>query len=199
MKEFVVREYKESDLSRIVDIHKTSLPEDFLPSLGSEFLKKTFYPAVSASQNAEILIVSHDDLVVGFAIISFNSGKLLKEIVFYQTLDFFRHIISSLIFSFTQLRMALGILWSSFYLESENGFGEIYIIAVDQTFRGCGIGKMLVKKSIEYVETKKLPGIKIKTLKTNRSWISFFEKSNWKKTSEFRIAGKDYVILSQMF
>ena len=95
--------------------------------------------------------------------------------------------------------MALGILWSSFYLGDENDFGEIYIIAVDQAFRGSGIGKMLVNKSIEYVEAAKLPGIKIKTLKTNRSWVSFFEKNNWEITSEFRIAGKDYVILSQRF
>ena len=199
MKDFDIRKYKGSDLSRVVDIHKTSLPEDFLPSFGSEFLKKIFYPAVSISQNAEIFIVSHDDLVVGFAIISLNSSKLFKEIVFYKTFDFFRHVISSVFFSITRLRMSLGILWSSFYLESESDFGEIYIIAVDQAFRGYGIGKMLVKKSIEYVKATKIPGIKIKTLKTNSSWISFFEKNNWKKTSEFRIADKAYVILSQRF
>jgi len=199
VKEYGIREYNVSDLSRVVEIHKTSLPEDFLPSLGSEFLNEIFYPAMSASKNAEIFVASHDDLVIGFAIISLNSSKLFKEIVFYHTLDFFGHFIHSVLFSFTQLRMALGILWSSFFLGGENDFGEIYIIAVDQAFRGCGIGKLLVNKSIEYIKATKLPGIKIKTLKSNRSWISFFEKNNWKRTSEFRIAGKDYVILSQRF
>ncbi len=196
MTKFVIREYTISDLSRIVEIHGASLPEDFLPSLGSKFLNHIFFPAVSKSQNARIFVAIHNDLVVGFAILSLNSGKLLKEIFFYQPLKFLYLSVSSVIFSLTQLRMALGILWSSLYLKDKNDFSEIYLIAVDQAYRGQGIGQMLVNKSIEFVETRKLTGIKIKTLETNRSWISFFEKKNWKKTCEFRIAGKDYVILS---
>ncbi len=196
MAEFVIREYSISDLSRVVEIHKSSLPEDFLPLLGSKFLINIFYPAVSKSQNARIFVVFHNDLVVGFAILSLNSGKLLKEIVFYQPFKFICLSISSVIFSLTQLRMALGILWSSLSIKDENDFSEIYIIAVDQTYRSQGIGQMLVNKSIEFVKTRNLKGIKIKTLKTNKSWISFFEKNSWKETCEFRIAGKDYVILS---
>ena len=199
MTELIIRRYQTADLLRVVEIHKTSLPEDFLPSLGSDFLEEIFFPAISTSKNAEILIACHEDLVVGFSIISLNSNKLIKEIILYKIVAFLKYIFRSVIFSFNQLRTVFGILWSSVFIESENDFGELYIMAVDQVFRGGGIGKVLVNKSVELLKEKDIRGIKIKTLKTNNLWILFFKKNGWVTTSEFRIAGKDYVILSQKF
>lgn len=196
---FNIRKLNVTDISKVVDIHQSSLPEDFLPSLGRSFLIKIFYPAITASQNAETFVAYHEESVVGFIVISLKSSKLLREIVFYRFFSFLAILIKSSLSSLKQFKNIISILCSSFYSSDENDLGEIYIIAVDKAHRGCGIGKMLVNKSIEYLKEHKVPGIKIKTLKTNCQWISFFMNSNWKISAEFKIADKDYVVLFNRF
>ena len=73
--------------------------------------------------------------------------------------------------------------------------GEIYIIAVKEPYRGKGVGKLLVKESIQFAEENNLNGIRIKTLKTNKEWIDYFVGEGWMKERGFRLIGREYVSL----
>jgi ribosomal protein S18 acetylase RimI-like enzyme len=194
-----IKKLIDSEIEKIVTIHLKSLPEDFLPSLGHDFLLRIFYPAVLTSENAKILVAHQNKSVIGFVVVSLNSDRLLKEIISFKFFLFLTLLMQSAFSSLTQLKKIFGIVRSSFNSYGEKGLGEIYIIAVNQEYRGSGVGKSLVQNSIDYLKVHKVKGIKIKTLKENKSWISFFIKNGWKISAEFNINNLGYVVISNIF
>jgi len=199
MTEFTIHKFKESDISRVADIHKSSLPNDFLPSLGTDFLMNIFYPAILSSQNAETFIAFYEESVVGFIVVSLNSSSLLRGIVLYQFLPFIYLLVKSAFSSYNQFKMVFEVFLSGFQYSGDKYFGEIYIIAVDKIYQGRGVGKMLVHHAEEFLISQHFPGMKIKTLKANQHWISFFQKKGWKISSKIKIANKEYFVLSTRF
>ena len=191
--------FEQSLVQDIAAIHLESLPEDFLPSLGINFLTNFFYPSVLASQSANIFVLADRGNPVGFVIIALNSNDLLKDIIKYDTILFIKFIIKKAFSSIDNFLQTLWISFSSFNSLQYKDYGEIYIIAVKEKYRGLGLGKILVFKSINFLKTNRSPGIKIKTLANNKEWVRFFTKNNWVKISENRIYKNKYVTLAYPF
>jgi len=183
----------------VVEIHMQSLPNDFLPRLGKEFLQNVFYPAAMASPFGKVFVAVGQEKPVGLVIATSDSSKFIKSIVQNHLLELIKIGARTSISSFFQFKNNIEILLSIFKRNVKTNFGEIYEIAVSQDKQSMGIGKALVQVSLEYLRKAGNSGIKIKTLKENKAWIEFFLRNGWKLSSEFRLIGKEYVILGFEF
>ena len=81
---------KSSWIEEIARIHYSSLPNDFLPSFGYDFLSNIFYPAVLTSSFGKVFVaVRNDDEPIGFVLVTTDSNEFLKELVKNRILNFF--------------------------------------------------------------------------------------------------------------
>lgn len=71
----------------------------------------------------------------------------------------------------------------SFTTSDRHNTGRIYSIAVNPEYRTCGIGGILLNKTIEYAETKKLRAIFLEVRTDNSAAISVYEKKGFVKRS----------------
>jgi len=183
---------------QIVKIHCTSLPNDFLPQLGRDFLEETFYPAVITYDQAALLIdTDRNGNVTGFIIVTQDSGKFLLQVIKSHFWSFVATGIRSSLRSFRQFQKNAQILFSSIAARETHPSGEIYIIAVDEHMRGKGIGARLVSAAENYLRQVGTSAIKIKTLSSNNDWIGFFKKSGWSMIDQFKLIGNDYTVLQK--
>jgi len=183
-------------IPQIASIHCDSLPDDFLPHLGKNFLENIFYPAVLQSGQAKLIIDTdeHDNLT-GFIVMTKNSSKFFLELIRKYPVALFFNGIRSSFKSITQFKRNLEIVYSSLSLKDEVQAGEIYIIAVDKKKRGKGIGKQLILAGRRYLMENNICTIKIKTLAKNTLWIDHFMKSGWELINTISQIGNTYVIL----
>ena len=180
----------------IAKIHFSSLPDDFLPMLGLDFLINTFYPAVLSSSFGKVFVgLNKFDEPVGFVLVTLNSNKFLTSILKNRFLDFLKIGISSSFISPENLKNNFQIVTSSIFSKNTLDVGEIYIIAIKFSFRGKGVGKLLVKESMCFLKENNISGVKIKTLSTNTGWIEHFSREGWKLANNFQMIGKEYVNL----
>jgi len=186
-------------IEQVVKIHCASLPYDFLPQLGQDFLSKTFYPAVITSNQAEFLIDTDESgNVTGFIIVTLDSGKFLLQIIKDHFWSFAATGIRSSMHSLKHFQNNIQILFSStFSNKNTHPVGEIYIIAVDESLRGKGIGASLVNTAEDYLQQHSITAIKIKTRTSNKDWISFFKKSGWSVIDQFNLIGNNYTVLQK--
>jgi len=184
----------------IAKIHFNSLPNDFLPMLGLDFLFNTFYPAILSSTLGKVFLALNEfKEPVGFILVTLKSDEFLKNIIISRFWEFLKVGICSSLNSLNNFKNNVHIILSGILSKNTSDLGEIYIIAVKNSFRGKGIGKLLVKKSIDYLVENELSGIKIKTLASNTEWIKFFYKEGWKLENSFHLIGKEYVNLVYKF
>ena len=197
---FRISPLKPQWVEKIARIHFDSLPSDFLPKLGLDFLTNTFYPAVLSSTSGKVFIaVNIFDEPVGFVLVTLDSNGFLTSILKNRFWDFLKIGISSSFISRENLRNNFHIVLSSIFSKSTPDIGEIYIIAIENSFRGKGIGKLLIKKSFDFLKENSIGGIKIKTLSSNTGWIEHFLKDGWKLANRFQMIGKEYVNLTYYF
>lgn len=184
----------------IAKIHFNSLPNDFLPMLGLDFLLNTFYPAVLSSALGKVFIALNEfEEPMGFILVILESNEFLRNILNNRFWDFLKIGICSSFISLENFKNNFQIIISGMLSKKTPNVGEIYIIAVKNSFRGKGIGKLLVKKSIDYLIENELSGIKIKTLASNTEWIGYFNKEGWKLEKNIKLIGKKYVSLLYKF
>jgi len=184
----------------IAKIHFESLPNDFLPMLGLNFLINTFYPAVLSSASGKVFIALNEfDEPAGFVLVTLKSNEFLKSVLKNRFLDFLKIGICSSFISLENFKNNFQIIISGILSKNTPNMGEIYIIAVSKSHRGKGVGKLLVKKSKDFLRGNKISGIRIKTLASNIEWMEYFYKEGWKLEKIFYLIGKKYVSLIYKF
>ena len=183
-------------IPEVAAIHMRALPDDFLPGLGSEFLQKVFYPAAMRSPYGRVFVAVDNHQPSGFVVVTTDSARFFRSIVRNEWRGFLKTGLRTSFTSWKHFKRNFEVLASMFEKSVDEDYGEIYEIAVSVDQQGRGTGKALVARSIEYLKDAGIPGIKIKTRKSNTSWIGFFLKSGWHLAQEIHLIGKDYVVLS---
>lgn len=190
---------RSEDIQTVAAIHQRALPDDFLPSLGSSFLEKVFYPAVLESTHATGLVATAGSKLLGFAIVATHSQKLIQDVVRHKPPRFTKELTRYITKSPHHLIQTLALGRVSQENLPAGKVAEIYLIAVDPCQQGKGTGNMLVAASVQLAKDHALDGICIKTLKTNTRWVAYFQNKNWKKIKELKIQQKEYVYLLKSF
>ena len=192
---FVIRVAQSTDLEDVALIHHSSLPDGFLPQLGLDFLRKVYYPATVRSTHAATLVAVLDGRVIGFVTIALDSPSFSRDILWriITRLPFYvlRRILvqPSFLIKCWQIFRATS-LEKPFEIRS-----EIFYIAVEDIFRGRGLGKKLIYAALNFLREKGVQEVWIKTLSENTTWISMFEGMGWQINKRFKLIDEEYVAI----
>ncbi len=150
----------------IKDIQVTEVSLRDLPAL-QEISKRTFYDAFAALNTAENMS-SHLSQY-------FTEEKLTNEIL-NPCSKFFFAIKSGLPVGYLKINSGP----AQTVLPNEGGF-EIERIYVDQSFKGGGIGKLFIGKSVELAVAAAAKFLWLGVWEHNTAAIQFYEKNGFKK------------------
>lgn len=191
----IVRPARNSDLYDLASIHYHSLPDDFLPSLGQDFLEKVYYPIAITTEYAKTFVGESNGTVCGFITIASDSERFSKEVLSTGLFSLARYALRATFFSPYFSIQSLQVLWSVLASQPDEVDSEIVFIAVGEEFRGQGLGTILVGSAMQYLEGKLIRQCRTKTLADNTHVIEMYKKLGWSIRNRFRLINRDYVVI----
>lgn len=172
-----------NDLKQIVKLHCLSFtPKNHVPMmLGENYVKATYRWLIN-SNDAYVLIIKENDLIIG--LVAVCDGPFTKKMFISCLPDF---IISIFL---KPKRLFSKMLWKRLFrrpdvdkekisVVDEPGFAQMTIGAVDSNYRGSGVFGKLIKETKTTSRARGSKAIRAGVYKKNRSSRRVFEKSAW--------------------
>lgn len=190
-----IRTVKAQDLSHVAAIHFRALPDDFLPSLGLDFMEKVYYPAAAKSTNAATLVARNEDQILGFVTVAWDSPRFTRDVIGERYLQIGWHALRALFFRPVVFLRSFEVMWSALFSSPDPVQAEIVFIAVSPEFQRQGIGRQLVSAAVQSLREHHETVCRTKTLASNGGVIKMYEAMGWRVRNTFRLIGRDYVTL----
>lgn len=180
---------------RIAVLHANSLPEDFLPSLGRDFLARQYYPAALASPNAVTLVATEGTLPIGFATVASDSDAFSRDVLRGRLWSIAGYALRRALRQPGHLLLSLQVLLSALYPRPCSCPGEIVFIAVAKEFRGRGVGRRLIQAAVDRLAESAVARCRTKTLVSNHGVIRTYTSLGWEVADRYWLIGREYVVL----
>ena len=168
----MIRIAQKHDIIRIVDIHRQSLPDDYLPRFGKQVLY-SFYTTVW-NDNPIILYDEKGD-ILGFALVALDPINL-KKIFFCEHKSILRKL-------FMHPGLWGQTLWLVLDRKSGRCYPEVSFIAVEQGHRGRGVGSELLDWICRFLEERGFNSLYVKTERANERTNKFYKKNKFEMVS----------------
>lgn len=184
--------FKLAHIKRAVAIHQEALPEDFLPSLGTSFLS-TLYQGLIGKRGIFGFVALEKGEVIGFVLGTEDMDKFLKVGLLSNFIKLSLLLFLQILKKPTILK---NIFETFFYSHKESGpKAELVVIALDEAYRGRGLGKTLVVVLEKEMKKRKIKEYKLTVTKRNSKAIAFYNRLGFEKKSEFRLYDKKWFVL----
>jgi ribosomal protein S18 acetylase RimI-like enzyme len=191
----VVRPATTDEIAAVARIHFDALPDDFLPSLGLDFLERVHYPAAFTSRFGANLVALIGSRLVGFVTIAHDAVAFSRDVMRRARWPIVRYAIRAAVRDPRHLRMSAEVLRSVLRGKADPVKGEIFLIAVDREWRGKGIGQALVQASVQYLQQHHVDRCRTKTLAANAGVIGMYEHLGWFVRDRFTLIGREYATI----
>ncbi|NCD09504.1 MAG: GNAT family N-acetyltransferase [Negativicutes bacterium] len=178
------------EINSLIDIHCKSLPDDVLPNIGIKTISRYYEKAFTMQEKGDSIIAGayQNNHLVGFCCLLFSDISFLSIIKFDTILNcsilMFKNpkILFDAIYQFINLS----------YIQTSSS--EIAFFAVNEEYRGHGLGLSLIKYCIK--KSKELDLTYIQT-KTSNTRLAFFYITLFKATviNKIRFFDKSYYII----
>ncbi len=185
-----------NDLPAVARIHYESLPDDFIPSLGLDFLECVYYPAAIQSQHAVTYIARINSKPAGFVTVAHDSTLYTKDILKGHYLMIGGYALRAALRDPSYIIRSMQVFQSALLSKPDPIKGEIVFIAVDKNQRGQGLGVGLVTRAVGYLQHQGVSQYRTKTLASNVNVIRMYEKLGWSVRDHFRLMQREYVTLA---
>ncbi len=178
-----IRKAKIADASRISELHSKALPKDLLPSLGMDFLVRTYYPAVLNSSFSNVYLLEKDGVAVSFVVFATDTSELAKII----KADKLSILIAIMKKSITNPRIPFSILgfilgkvnWEEKIADIEH-MPELYSIATEPSLQSKGYGKLITEEGLrELASLNEKKGCIVKT--SSDGAFKFYQRIGFRK------------------
>ncbi len=175
----------ENELTKVVDIHLESLPEDVMPSLGRDALKK-YYEKVVSDKMQMLFGAFLEDQLVGFCLISSKPVGYLRSIVNLNGLIALCRLVL-----LQPDRLYLGIMQFIRKEDLEHDAAEILFIAVSPKYQGNSIGRELISYGVQCCFNRGIKFIQTKT--ANELLLSYYIREySADILSSYNLCGRRY-------
>jgi len=191
----VVRRATVTELGELASIHANALPDDFMPSLGLDYLESVHYPAAQASSHGHNLVALDADRPIGFVTIAHDAAAFSGDVTRAVVGQIARYAMRAALRDPRHVKMTAEVAWSVLHGKPDPVRGEIFLIAVDARWRGRGVGQRLVRASLDYLAGKAVDRCRTKTLASNAGVIAMYQKLGWSVRDRFSLIGREYVTL----
>ena len=193
--EIQVRPAVAAEIAAVARIHAEALPEDFLPSLGLDYLERVHYPAAFTSAHGANLVAVSGSTPVGFVTIAHDAGLFSADVLRRGVFQIAWYAIRAALRDPRHLKKSVEVLWSMLHGAPDPVKGEIFLIAVDSAWRGRGVGQALVRASVAYLAQHHVDRCRTKTLAANTGVIAMYDHLGWSVRDRFSLIGRDYVTI----
>lgn len=192
---FAVTRANPQQAPALAAIHHHALPDDFLPSLGADFLERVYYPATFRSRHGANLVATESGHPVGFVTIAHDSPRFTHDVVTGQWPRLAYFAARAAMRRPTHLLLSLQVVRAALLGQPDPLPGEIVFIAVNASHRGRGVGKALVAAALDYLKGHGVDQCRTKILAENAAVISMYEGIGWQVRDRFSLIGRDYVTM----
>lgn len=166
----------ERHIEGVASVHAAELSDDFLPSLGRSFLRRSYYPAMLQDPYASVLVAleSPSDRVVGFINVATEPSRYLGWFLRRRAAAVSVAMLRLCLAEPKRVLEALAIVRTRVALPVDAG--EIAFIAVDRDHQKRGIAERLVEASNQYLVLRGKKACLTKTLASNEHVLDFYRK-----------------------
>lgn len=177
----------------IAKIHINALKNDFLPSLGENFLTILYQnlldnPAVFGFSEKS------SNKLVGFIIGTENMEIFFKQALRKNTLRLGMYLMLRIIKNSNLIKKVVETL---LYTSKDKGpKAELVVIAVLKKYQGVGLGRKLVKTLEKEFINKGIQEYKL-TVHSDKTAVNFYQKLKYKKYGSFILYGKNWLIFTK--
>lgn len=189
----MITQLVKADANSLARIHKTALKNDFLPSLGENFLT-TFYKSLIGEKGIFAFAERNQNQILGFVIGTDDMGLLFKKVLRSNFLELSLSLLLALL---KNPGLIIRVAESFLYPTKESGpKAELVVIVVLKKFQGKGIGKKLVKVLEKAFKENKIKEYKL-TVHADKKAVNFYEKLKYQRLGDFKLYGKSWLIYSK--
>lgn len=209
----IILPLNELHVPEVARIHCQALAGDFLPSLGERFLRIFYHKVldnnlgfgfVAYETEAKGSTTQYLPNVQGFILGSYDTSVLFRNVI---KTSVFSLCFSALPAIFRHPKLIFNALETFFYPSKEGDIvekAELLVIAIDQNYRGIGLGKRLVqalnqafltgtmKESSQEGNPKKISSYKVTVLERNQNANAFYQALGFTRASQFRLYGLNW-------
>lgn len=188
------RKYSKTQLKELSNIHYSSFSDGILSSLGSKYLE-AFYNFLDQSELEDIFIINKNKVIVGYCVISYNTGTILKRAITATFFDFFKAFLLKLF-----NREFQKMVFSSVFKEnsSEHKSPEIAYIAISKEYTGKGYGEEVLSEVCTCLKQNGHKSIYVKTIDSSENKaVNFYTKNKFFLLKKTKFSGKKYVYLKR--
>jgi ribosomal protein S18 acetylase RimI-like enzyme len=183
------------DAPALAALHIGALPDDFLPSLGLDFLERVYYPATFESGHGVHFVAREGSRAIGFVTIAHKTSAFTGDVLRGRLLQLARSALAAASHRPSHLLLSAQVLWSVITARPDPIEGEIVLIAVSAGARGRGVGKALVRAALEHLRRHGVAQCRTKTLAANASVIAMYDSLGWHVRDRFPLIGREYVTI----
>ena len=159
----MIRVAEPTDIPKIIEIHRSSLKEDYLPQLGRKVIFAYYEMFIKKNP---IFVFEKNYQIIGFLALCHTSVNLI-EIFFKYPWKILKKIL-------LKRRLWLQTLWITLFSRSSNNRPEISFIAVEKSHRALGVGSQLISFCCDFLRKNGKKHLIVKTDKHNIPTNTFY-------------------------
>jgi ribosomal protein S18 acetylase RimI-like enzyme len=180
----VVRPAGPGDARAMARLHRESLPDSFLPTLGDGFLRR-LYRALSADPRAVTLVAERDSMVVGFAAGTRSVRGSYRRFLLRDGLGGFIAAAPRLVRPSVLRR----VLETARYPRRADRLpeSELLAIAVEDAWRSTGVGRALADRVLDELARLGAPAVKVVVHAENQDAIRFYQRLGFRPAARIAI------------
>jgi ribosomal protein S18 acetylase RimI-like enzyme len=172
----MIRKLTSNEAEISAKIHILGLPDDFLASLGYEFLVQLHYLFIIAPSVIPLGYFKNKKLI-GMIICSLNTKKTYQEILLKGFIKLLPHVIKQLFLHPVIIRVVLQALFYPNRQTTTENLPEILVMSVDHNNQRQGIGSNLMSRLKSDLHSLNYNKIRVSTKKVNLKANKFYQKN----------------------
>ncbi len=188
----MIKQLNVYDCKESARIHMESMPNDFLPGFGIDFLVILHKHFIYSSRSISLGYFQRNNLQ-GVIICSIKTKELYYEVFQKSIKDFIPLILRKFIKTPHILKYLLQTLSYGFN-SKDNITSELLVVAVDKDHRNKGIGSKLLTRIKHELKKRKITAFKVGTLSTNKIANAFYRKMKGKYIRNISIYNRTWNI-----
>jgi ribosomal protein S18 acetylase RimI-like enzyme len=165
------------DIEEVVNIHLETFEGFFLTFLGKGFLK-VLYKGFIEYENSNLIIARNETVVVGFLAYSNDMSSFYKYLIKKHLLSFAWFGFLAFLRKPTIIYRLLSAFNKSNEAKREEKYIELASIGVNPSYKGQGIGSMLIKFLQDNFNQEKYAYISLETDADKNEYVNNFYKKN---------------------
>ena len=179
----MIRKASQTDIDRIIDLHLNSFSDDHLSVLFSRKMLNEYF-SILIKRNQFSYVYYNDDGkdLIGYVITGYETKEAVKEFIKKNRYSLMIVLLKNPKFLLEKIMELLRR--NSAKLKNQGTKCRLYLIAIDSTYKGKGVGRKLISYLEEQLCSMDITEYGLSVRNENIEAVEFYNKLNYSIVSE---------------